>query len=81
MGELPTRHKVITHLYGPDIEAAIAQEKPNLVRGEPGWMAEYSRQFGKFNEMIKKDPNKNAKIEKQRQQWLNTGPPAAVRRK
>ena len=68
MGKLPTHHKVITHLYGPDIEAVIAQEKPNLVQGEPGWMAEYSQQFGKFNEMIKKNPNKNATIEKQWQQ-------------
>jgi hypothetical protein len=44
-------------------------------------MAEYSRQFGKFNKRIKSDPKENARIEKLRQQWMNSGPPVAVRRK
>jgi len=44
-------------------------------------MAEYSRQFGKFNKRIKSDPKESARIEKLRQQWMNSGPPVAVRRK
>jgi hypothetical protein len=33
------------------------------------------------NQRIKNDPKQNAKIEKLRKQWMNTGLPAAVRRK
>jgi len=44
-------------------------------------MAEYSRQYGKVNQRIKGDRKQNAKIEKLRQQWLNTGPPVEVKRK
>ena len=78
---MPTRHKVITHLHGAEIEAAIVQANPRLECGQPDWMAEYSRWFGKFNQRIKADPKQNAKIEKLRQQWVNTGPPSDVKRK
>jgi hypothetical protein len=81
IGELPTRRKVITHLYGAEIEAAIEQANPGSERGQKLWMGEYSRQYGKVNQRIKNDPKQNAKIEKLRKQWMNTGPPAAVRRK
>lgn len=77
--KLPTHHKVITYLYSTEIEPAITQEKLGLEQGQQDWMAEYSRQFGKFNQKIKSDPKQNAKIEKLRHQWINTGPQVAVR--
>jgi hypothetical protein len=75
---LPTCHKVITHLHGMEIEEAIAREKPGLELGQKDWMAEYSRQYGKINRRIKSDPKQDVKVEKLRQQWMNTGPPVAV---
>ena len=75
------RHKVITHVYRHEIEAAIAQDNPGLERGQRAWMAEYSRQFGKINQRIKSNPKENTQIEKLRQQWMNSGPPVDVRRK
>jgi hypothetical protein len=44
-------------------------------------MAEYSKQFGKFNKRIKSDPKENTRIEKLRKQWMNSRPPVTVRRK
>jgi uncharacterized membrane-anchored protein YjiN (DUF445 family) len=44
-------------------------------------MGEYSKEYGKVNKRIQNDPRENAKIEKLRQQWMNTGAPQALRRK
>jgi hypothetical protein len=81
IGELPTCRKVIMHLYSAEIEVAIEEANPGSEHGQKLWMGEYSRQYGKVNQRIKNDPKQNAKIEKLRKQWMNTGPPAAVRRK
>jgi hypothetical protein len=70
---------VIIHEYGKEIEAAIDREAPGLEKGQR--IAEYSRQYAKINKKISNDPKENARIETLQQQWLNTGPPAAVRRK
>ena len=64
-----------------EIEAAIEAKRPGLECGERQWMGEYSKQYAKVNKRIKNDPGANANIEKLQQQWMNTGPPADVRRK
>jgi hypothetical protein len=44
-------------------------------------MGEYSKEYGKVNKRIQNNPRENAKIEKLRQQWMNTGAPQALQRK
>jgi hypothetical protein len=81
VGELPSRKTVITTVYAAELNAAVLEKNPTLSRGKDGWLGEYSRQYAIMNERISKNPKENANIEKLRYQWMNTGPPAAVRRR
>jgi hypothetical protein len=74
-------HRVITHLYGTDIEQTIATTHPALQHGDQVWMGEYSKEYSKVNKRIENNPRENAKIEKLRQQWMNTRAPQALQQK
>jgi hypothetical protein len=54
--------RVITHLYGTEIEQTTATTHPALWHGDQVWMGEYSKEYGKVNKRIEKDPRENAKI-------------------
>jgi hypothetical protein len=63
------------HLYGTEIEQTIVTTHPALWHGDQVWMGEYSKEYSKVNKRIEND---HAKIEKLRQQWMNTGAPQAL---
>jgi hypothetical protein len=66
------------HLYGAEIEQTIATTHPALWHRDQVWMGEYSKEYGKVNKRIDNNLRENAKIEKLRQQWMNTGAPQAL---